>query len=146
MKKILFLFLVAGLLYACKKDKIGSKPFLSFKSYSADSISPTTDQFVVTLNVEDGDGDIEDTLRIAPIIKSHGTDTLFIKKKMPGIESNKGNKIKGEIQITLQNQEIIFGQYAPIPKDSVHFMVFIKDNAGNISDTVYTPKIAYRSR
>jgi hypothetical protein len=145
MKKILFLSLVAGLFfYACKKDNIGSRPIISFKSYSVDSVTPAVNDMVVFLNVQDGDGDIEDTLMIAPIIDSHGTDTAWLTKKMPSIGANKGNSVKAEIQIALKNEEIKFGNYAPIRHDSIHFEVYIQDNAGHISDTVYTPKIPYR--
>jgi hypothetical protein len=144
MKKILFLSLLVGLFYACKKDKIGTKPILTFKGYSLDSVTLKTDKMTVFMNVEDGDGDIEDTLTIAPIIDSHGPDTAFIRKKMPPIGANRGNKVKAEVQILLDNAEIRFGNYPSIPNDSIHFEVFIRDNAGNISDTIFTPKIAYR--
>ncbi|MBS0031542.1 hypothetical protein ACTJJ0_31160 [Chitinophaga sp. 22321] len=144
MKKILFLSLLVGLFYACKKDKIGTKPILSFKSYSLDSVTVNTDQMVVTINVEDGDGDIEDTLSIAPIIDSHAPDTAFLYKKMPSIGANRGNRVKAEVQILLENSDIKFGNYPPIPKDSIHFEIYIRDNAGNVSDTIFTPKIPYK--
>jgi hypothetical protein len=145
MKKFLFLFLVAGLFFACKKDKIGTRPLLTFKGYSLDSVTFKTDKMTVLMNVKDGDGDIEDTLSIAPIIDSHGADTTaYLRKKMPSIGGNRGSQINAEIQILLDNTEIRFGNYPSIPNDSIHFKVFIRDLAGNISDTIYTPKIAYR--
>lgn len=70
MKKILFLVPLAILFYACKKDGVGSKPVVSFISYSTDSIGKNTDMLMITLNVKDGDGDIENLVNLAPIRNS----------------------------------------------------------------------------
>jgi hypothetical protein len=140
MKKILFLFLLAGLFYACKKDKIGTKPTLSFKGYSLDSVVASTQVMFATLDVRDGDGDIEDTLQIAPIYDSKLQDTFYIVRRMPEIGANRGNSVKAEVAIRLD--PIDFRTYQSL-NDSIHFLVFIRDNAGNISDTLATPKIPY---
>ncbi len=140
MKKILFLFLLAGLFYACKKDKIGTKPILSFKGYSVDSVSVNIQDMFVTLNVQDGDGDIEDTLQIAPIYDTKIQDTFYIVRRMPEIGANRGNSVKAEVAILLETQD--FRTYQSL-NDSIHFLVFIRDNAGNYSDTIATPKIPY---
>ncbi|SEW36162.1 hypothetical protein [Chitinophaga arvensicola] len=143
MKKILFLFLLAGLFYACKKDSIGTKPILSFKSYSIDSVISSTQQMVLTMNVEDGDGDIEDSIWIGPVFKSNGpnADTFYSVKKMGDIGANKGNKVKAEVQILLRSIEFKLVQNTGV--DSIHFVVFVRDNAGHFSDTISTPKIPY---
>ncbi|HWV66160.1 hypothetical protein [Chitinophaga sp.] len=140
MKKILFLFLLAGLFYACKKDKIGTKPILSFKGYSVDSVSVGIQDMFVTLNVQDGDGDIEDTLQIAPIYDTKIQDTFYIVRRMPEIGANRGNSVKAEVAILLETQD--FRTYQSL-NDSIHFLIFIRDNAGNFSDTIATPKIPY---
>lgn len=140
MKKMLFLFLLAGLFYACKKDKIGTKPILSFKGYSVDSVSVGIQDMFVTLNVQDGDGDIEDTLQIAPIYDTKIQDTFYIVRRMPEIGANRGNSVKAEVAILLETQD--FRTYQSL-NDSIHFLVFIRDNAGNFSDTIATPKIPY---
>ncbi|HEY8958762.1 hypothetical protein [Chitinophaga sp.] len=143
MKKILFLFLLAGVFYACKKDKIGTKPILSFKGYSLDSVVASTQQVGISLNVEDGDGDIEDSLWIAPLFDSRGPaqDTLFDKKKMPGIGANRGNSVKAEVVISLISTEFKLEQRTV--DDSIHWVIFVRDNSGNISDTIATPKLPY---
>jgi hypothetical protein len=144
MKKILLLVLVAGLLYACKKDdKIGTKPVISFKGYSVDSIFAELESMDVIISVQDGDGDIEDTLMIAPLFDSNGPDqdTFYSIKKMPEIGANKGNSVKADVYIHLQSDEIKLTQGHP--DDSLHFVIFIRDNAGHISDTIATPKLPY---
>ncbi|CAL1519717.1 hypothetical protein [Chitinophaga sp. MM2321] len=144
MKKILFLFLLVGLVYACKKDKgVGTKPILTFKSYSIDSVTATTEQMTVTLNVRDGDGDIEDTLAMAVFYDSMGTaDSLYGIKKMPGIGINKGKSINADVILPLIGSDFLLGT-GDRPNDSMHFAIYIIDNAGNSSDTISTPKIPY---
>lgn len=143
MKKILFLFLLAGLFYACKKDNIGTKPILSFRGYSIDSVVSSTQQMIVTMNVEDGDGDIEDSLWIAPLFDSKGLhqDTFYSIKQMPQIGANKGNKVNAQVDILLKSIEFKLVQNTGM--DSIHFLVFIKDNAGHFSDTIATSKMSY---
>lgn len=143
MKKILFLFLLAGVFYACKKDNIGTKPILSFKGYSIDSVVSSTQQMIVTMNVQDGDGDIEDSLWIAPLFDSKGPhqDTFYSIKQMPQIGANKGNKVNAEVNILLKSIEFKLVQNTGL--DSIHFLVFIKDNAGHFSDTIATSKMSY---
>lgn len=143
MKKILFLFLLAGVFYACKKDNIGTKPILSFKGYSIDSVVSSTQQMIVTMNVQDGDGDIEDSLWIAPLFDSKGLhqDTFYSIKQMPQIGANRGSKVNAEVNILLKSIEFKLVQNTGL--DSIHFVVFIKDNAGHFSDTIATSKMSY---
>ncbi|NLR57312.1 hypothetical protein HGH93_04335 [Chitinophaga polysaccharea] len=146
MKKILFLFLVAGLLYACKKDKIGSKPILTFKGYTVDSVTSNLDKMTVIMNVRDGDGDIEDTLWIATRYRNSGTsDTLYSVKQMGSIGANKGNSVNADVYINLLPTEFKIS-HPFVADDSIHFVVFIKDNAGNFSDTVGTRGIPYNAQ
>ncbi|NLR63376.1 hypothetical protein HGH92_03570 [Chitinophaga varians] len=146
MKKFLYLLLAAGLLYACKKDKIGSKPLLYFKSYQPDSITPDTKQFILTMRVEDGDGDIEDSIAVGMLKDSEQAitkDTIWTFFKMPKIGQNRGNSVKADVIMPFG--EIDFAAaYNPAPGDSAHYVVFLRDNSGNISDTVATPKFPFR--
>nr|WP_295873828.1 hypothetical protein [uncultured Chitinophaga sp.] len=146
MKKILYLLLAVGLLYACKKDNVGAKPLLYFKSYQPDSITPETQQFILTMRVEDGDGDIEDSIGVAMLKDSEqavNKDTIWQFYKMPKIGQNRGNSVKADVIMPFG--EIDFAAaYNPAPGDSAHYIVFLRDNSGNISDTVPTPKFPFR--
>ncbi|PSL46576.1 hypothetical protein CLV51_103557 [Chitinophaga niastensis] len=145
MKKILFLSLVAGLLYACKKDNIGTKPILTFSRYSQPSLDSGTQQFDVVFNVRDGDGDIENVIAW----KIHYIQTpptppadTFTYSTMPNIGQNKGNSVKAEVSINMQT--ISFNLWNPdkgAKPDSLWYTAFILDNAGHSSDTIVTPKI-----
>lgn len=146
MKKFLYLLLAVGVFYACKKDKTGTKPLVFFKSYQPDSVTPTTDLFTLTMRVEDGDGDIEDSIYYAILKDSEmqpGKDTIWDKEKMPGIGQNRGNSVKADVSIPFGSIKFAAG-YVWAPNDSAHYLVVIRDNAGNTSDTVVTPKFSFR--
>ncbi|MFY0254519.1 hypothetical protein ACDQ55_11245 [Chitinophaga sp. 30R24] len=144
MKKILFLFLVAGLFYACKKESIGAKPFISFKQYSTDSVAPETEAMEIVLNIKDGNGDIEDSIWVASFFERGDYDSTYYPKKMPSIGANKGSKVTGEVSVLLSGTDLKFHQSGV--NDSIHFKIFVRDNAGNYSDTIVTPKIPYQSQ
>ncbi|SFW63526.1 hypothetical protein [Chitinophaga sancti] len=141
MKKIAFLSLFSLLaIGACKKDSIGTKPVITFKSYSSSPVSADAGMDI-TFNVTDGDGDIENTFNFAAIYDVKPLDTPFTSRPMPKLDAHKGTKLTAEVVLHLINTD--FPQIAdnPIKKDSVHYLVFIQDDAGNYSDTIVTPKL-----
>ncbi|MBC9930081.1 hypothetical protein [Chitinophaga qingshengii] len=146
MKKFLYLLLAVGVCYACKKDKTGTKPLVYFKSYQPDSITPTTELFTLTMRVEDGDGDIEDSIYYAILKDSEiqlSKDTIWDGAKMPNIGQNRGNSVKADVSIPFESIKFAAG-YNWAPNDSAHYLIVIRDNAGNKSDTVATPKFSFR--
>ncbi|HJT73571.1 MAG TPA: hypothetical protein VJ720_06120 [Chitinophaga sp.] len=142
MKKILFLSLIAlTAVTACKKDSIGTKPQISFVSYSTSRVI-ASDGMDITFEVRDGDGDIENALNFVAIYDVDPTmDTVFEPRPMPDLGAHAGGNLKAEVVLHLVGTD--FPQIAPNPitKDSVHYLVFVQDNAGNSSDTIVTPKI-----
>lgn len=142
MKKtlVLSLFALAAICGGCGKDSIGTKPMLTFLSYSS---SPVISSFGmdVRFQVKDGDGDIENTFNFAPIYDTKPLDTAFESRDMPGVEAHKGTNLTAEVILHLMGTDFPQTGDVPIPKDSLHYLVFITDNAGNISDTLVTPKI-----
>mgnify|MGYP000208609480 CR=1 FL=1 len=141
MKKIAFLSLFSLLaIGACKKDSMGTKPVIAFKSYSSSPVLANTGMDI-TFDVSDGDGDIENTFNFAAIYDVKPLDTAFESRPMPSLDAHKGSKLTAEVILHLISTD--FPQIAdnPIEKDSVHYLVFIKDDAGNNSDTIATPKV-----
>lgn len=136
MKKFLYLLLAAGLLYACKKDKIGSKPLLYFKSYQPDSITPDTKQFILTMRVEDGDGDIEDSIAVGMLKDSEQAitkDTIWTFFKMPKIGQNRGNSVKADVIMPFGEIDLQLPT-TPLPV-TVHTMSFFCGTIPVISAT-----------
>jgi hypothetical protein len=142
MKKtlILSLFTLAAICGGCGKDSIGTKPMVSFLSYSS---SPVIASFGMDVNfqVKDGDGDIENSFNFAAIYDTSPLDTAFESRPMPGVEAHKGTDLTAEVILHLSGIDFPQNGTNPVPKDSVHYLVFITDNAGNISDTITTPKL-----
>ncbi|MBW8683676.1 hypothetical protein [Chitinophaga rhizophila] len=144
MKKtlVLSLFALATILGSCGKDTIGTKPIITFLSYSSSPIDASfgTD---VNFQVKDGDGDIETSFNFATIYDSQPAlvDTPYESRPMPKLEAHKGTNLNAEVILHLTATDFPQQGDFPIPKDSVHFLVFITDNAGNISDTIVTPKV-----
>ncbi|SDG08883.1 hypothetical protein [Chitinophaga filiformis] len=141
MKKILVLSLFALAVISgsgCGKDSIGTKPMISFLSYSSDPVI-SSNGMDVHFQVKDGDGDVENSFNFVAIYDIQvDTDTVFTSRKMPNLDAHNGTNLTAEV---ILHQESIDFPNTGIPKDSVHYLVFITDNAGNISDTIATPKI-----
>lgn len=142
MKKIAFLSLFSLLaLAACKKDSLGTKPVITFKSYSSSMIYPENG-LAIMFNVTDGDGDIQNTLTWAKIEDSNTTpDTIWDVRQMPDLEGRNSGKVTAEVGLYLAAIDLGSQQTSAPETDSVHFLAFIIDEAGNSSDTLVTPKI-----
>lgn len=142
MKKILVLSLFALAVISgsgCGKDSIGTKPMISFLSYSSSPVIPANG-LDVHFQVKDGDGDVESTFSfVAMYDLQPSTDTVFEHRDMPGLDAHNGTNLNAEVILHLQ--PIDFPGAGTTPKDSLHFLVYVTDNAGNISDTIATPKV-----
>lgn len=140
MKKILVLSLFALAVISgsgCGKDSIGTKPMISFLSYSSSPVIPSNG-LNVHFQVKDGDGDIENTFHFATIYDIQTEpDTTFAERAMPDLEAHNGTNLTAEVILNLEPIDFTTN----VPKDSLHYLVFITDNAGNISDTIVTPKV-----
>ncbi len=147
MKKSLLIAADLGVMIACKKDGSGTKPVISFNSYSSDyllfsdSATNTSQQpITVSLNISDGDGDIEDTIAILSHTNANGPAADYVYAQMPDIGANKGHSVSGQVSIRLEATDIV--DINPTAKpDSIWFTAFVKDNAHHSSDTIATPKI-----
>jgi hypothetical protein len=145
MKKLLLLFLLFGSLYACKKDKIGTKPEISFLRYGTPAVDSTSERLDVVVRVKDGDGDIENSINW----KIHYLQTPptppaddFTPWQMPGIGANKGNSVNAEVTMLMISSDFrLWNEDKGAAPDSLWYTVFILDNAGNSSDTIETPKL-----
>jgi hypothetical protein len=147
MKKLLLLlFLSSGVLLACKKDKTGTKPEISFLRYSLPDVDSATERLDVVLRVKDGDGDIENSINwrlhyILPTVPPIADN--FTEFKMPDIGANRGNSVNAEVTMRLRSNDFhLWLEDKGVNPDSLWFDVFVLDNAGNSSDTILTPKIS----
>ncbi|KAA2243681.1 hypothetical protein F0L74_14475 [Chitinophaga agrisoli] len=143
MKKLLSLSAVACLLMvACSKDSIGTKPVLTFKSYSQPVVDLTNSEsgLQAFFQIQDGDGDIENGFWVQTFFDSVTDSLNFERKQMPNIDAHVGGKVDAEVILTLDN--ISLSPPNNTVPDSIHFRIYVEDNAGNKSDTITTPKVA----
>ncbi|RAJ05120.1 hypothetical protein LX64_02274 [Chitinophaga skermanii] len=143
MKKLFLLLAVVIVAYACSKDSSGDgKPSIAFRSYNMSEIPNPAPPIVVYLNLKDSDGDIEDRLFVRLNYFSDGGDTItynFEPFNLPKLGSYRGSNINATIEF--RPNDTYLNPKENMPLDSVWFSMYVQDNAGNISDTIATPRI-----
>jgi hypothetical protein len=162
-KALIFSFVFIAVLQSCYKEpNYELKPNISFNSISKDIrldqfSGAKIDSIIVTLNFTDGDGDLGyNTEEIGKDVKR--TDYNYVVKtfrKNKGVftsfepqESLSGffprlsfDKKPGPIEGKLSYRIKIETAFWPFKKDTVKFEVYIKDRAGNRSNTAESKPI-----
>ena len=143
---LIILFVVA---VACNKDKFQTKPTISIKSMTGDYI-PLNASLRITLECTDKEGDVQDSViviknrlnkRVVPTLR----DTL--RFKFPVFPSKPRTEIVLTFDyqnhlISAQNPPFIPGSNPPQREvDTLVFKIAVKDNAGNVSDTIISPQV-----
>lgn len=133
---------VLVILVACSKGGVTTKPQLKLKSISTDFV-PLNGSLQFVFEFSDKEGDLSQPLGIQKISSSGCPDPSYtdtLKFQFPDIPGTKNTD--GELEVNLSNVDLLplrcHGQ------DSVEQAVFkfwIKDDAGNVSDTVTTNPI-----
>jgi hypothetical protein len=151
MKKTIFYFFLVALIISCSKDKFETVPQLRVVSTNTD-IVPVNGVLRVTLEFTDKEGDVSDSIFV---IRQR------LNKKLPVTRPPVPYKIppypvttKGEIQVDLEYQNgLVFGINAiNIPgsnpqqfeRDTMNLKFYVKDAAGNKSDTAFVSVIVIR--
>ena len=138
--------LAAGsfLMVACSKDNYTTKPQLKFKSISGYNLKQG-DLLKFELEVTDSEGDIQNEIAILRTIKHN--PTLSDTSRYPissDIPSSKDLKAAINICFVLnrvgEQCPIFTGPKTAIRSDTTTFKFWIKDKAGNVSDTISVDK------
>ena len=141
--KILYTLLVLFFFAACTKDKFTTKPQLKFVKFNKDIIRPG-ELLQITLQVTDKEGDIQDSIFVEKVEPKCPGSNFKTKYKMPTFTNIKD--LNGEIQICYGyginlGCPIMPGPFCPNRNDTAVFRFYIRDVAGNISDTLTTPSV-----
>ncbi|MEP7278699.1 MAG: hypothetical protein ABI813_08660 [Bacteroidota bacterium] len=148
MKKLVTAGLVLIVFAACNKDKYQTKPQISIKTIT-NKIIPENGSTTIVLSYTDKEGDISDSLFLKKIrLNQTVVPTIrdSIKYKIPDFPDYS----KGEINIVLDYQTILSAiSPPPIPgsvpsqaqPDTLIIKFWIRDKAGNVSDTVSTGQV-----
>lgn len=130
-------------LAACKKDKYTTKPQLTFKNVNTTRLDHNQ-TITFTFQVTDKEGDIQDSLWVQKVEPKCGGSNFTAKYKMPNFTATKS--FNGEVSVCFA-----YGNNLGCPtlsgpscarNDTATFRFWIKDKAGNRSDTASSPLIA----
>ncbi|MFY7651914.1 MAG: hypothetical protein ACOVQE_04400 [Chitinophagaceae bacterium] len=143
MRKISLLLVIAVVLsVSCNKDAYTSKPQLKFKEISATNIVLNS-IFNISVEFTDKEGDIQDTLYIQKISKScpginSEFKTAFQVPSFTPVRNLKGNfEIQCVYNAAVPGYLLLKG--CSNRDDSTYLRFWLKDKAGNISDTINSP-------
>lgn len=149
MRALLFVFFSMLIIASCSKDKFSDKPMLKLTSVSSQHI-PVGSAIQITMEYTDAQGDLAGVpLFVQKLSSSYpcddgSKDPTFLDSLsyiIPGDVPATSNQ-KGEIVVTWE-----YFQLQPIACDGVDtvesatFKFWLRDQAGNMSDTVSTPII-----
>lgn len=140
----LVMLVVAG----CKKEGITTKPKLIFKSVTSNHVAHNQN-IAFTFDFSDKEGDYNDSIWVIKVSSSWCENPSFAdsaKWKMPDL-SGQGNK-NGELEIRMFYVTDLAAQTCDFTDtlETAIFKFLIKDLAGNISDTAFSPPITIEKR
>ena len=141
MKRLTYI-LITLLLFACKKDDaLSVVPTIEFQSISPSIAQEYIDDIIITISYADEDGDLGEN----PIYND--IDNLFVEDSRNGIVYHyripqlapNGNEIaiEGNFNITINGSGITNSSIS----QQVNYAVYVKDRAGNKSNTITTSNI-----
>lgn len=142
MKRIFAYAILIASFAACSKDKVESKPRLSFKSFNS-KIIPVGSVARINLNFTDQEGDLDSIY----VIRQRVNQRSFPNYQLIDLGIPKfGNQNQGELQIALDYAtQLTFNlnairipgtnpsKYEP---DTLHLRFYVKDKAKQTSDTI----------
>ena len=141
--KYLAATIIVCVLAACSKDKYTTKPQLGLTSLNGDVFPRGTD-LNFKFNVTDKEGDIQDTMWVQKISFScSDVGSYLFPYKVPDFTGTKNLKVELDINYSYGS---LSSSYVPIfgceqRDDSCYFKFWLKDKAGNVSDTVTSATI-----
>jgi len=152
--KLLFLFLFAGILAGCKKDKYQTKPQLKIKDLKVSAITTlngTGSAVEIDFEVTDKEGDVEDSIFIQKVDAAKnpcpGNSILSnLDYRIPNYPNTPNQKVLFRVRfstLNIQGYALLGGAACPPRKDTSYFRFVVKDKGGNKSDTLKTDVIAF---
>jgi hypothetical protein len=159
--KHLMLLAWAVMMVACvKPPNYPDSPTLEFRNFSKTELRQGAfgeDSVVLTLFFTDGDGDFgsaSNSIERNIFMRDNRTGQTFREYKAPFVpEEGAGNGISGTIDIVILTTCCVFDlatgippceKPAAFPTNTLTLDIFIKDRAGNQSNTITTPPLTLR--
>jgi hypothetical protein len=139
MKNIIYLPVVV-LLFSCKKEEeVSVIPVIDFESISPSIAQEYTDDIIITISYADADGDLgENNPDIDNLFVEDNRNNIVYHFRIPELApSGSAIAIEGNFNITINGTGITDGTAS----QKVDYTIYVKDRAGNKSNTITTSKI-----
>lgn len=128
------------------------EPVIEFVSMNDNQMvqnSFNTDSIQVTFSFTDGDGDLGDQDSLNIFIRDNRDQFITSKYRLPELPPEGAQRgVRGEITLTIYTTCCIFPDGTPpceaslqYPTDTLRYDIYIRDRAGNISNTISTNPI-----
>jgi hypothetical protein len=139
MRSFLSFIISAALLTACSKDTPKSRPQLTLKSVSATTV-PANGDLQIILRLADREGDFKESIFVEKMT-TRCTNSNFLDSQLYTIPTDmpRTSFFSGDVVLSFTYPFEL--QPRCNRPDTATFRFWIKDAAGNVSDTVKTPKI-----
>jgi len=155
LERYLVFFTLTVFLLGCNTENQGDEiPVISNVLISKSTMRQgdlNQDSLWVQFTFEDGDGDLgfgSQDSRHEIFIQDSRTNALYNSYKIPDLPPSNGAQQKGQINLLVFTTCCLFPNPIPpcsapvqFPTDSLFFIVYIKDRAGHLSDTLQSPLI-----
>ena len=139
MKNLIYI-LVVILLFSCKKEEeISTTPIIEFESISPTTAQEYTDDIIITISYADADGDLgENNPDIDNLFVEDNRNNIVYHFRIPELTpSGSDIAIQGNFNIMINGT----GVTNDSPAQQVDYTIYVKDRAGNKSNTITTSKI-----
>lgn len=147
--KLLYLFVSLFLVTACKKDNFETKPRLELSEFRVFQVSTPAGSgtlIEIEFNAFDKEGDVKDSIFIdkldaasIPCVANSLTGLKYRIPEFPGNRQRSLFRIQFSVNVQLDGYVLLNGPQCPGRADTSVFRFWVKDLAGNISDTLVTP-------
>ena len=139
MKNIIYLCVIV-LLFSCEKEQeISDTPIIEFKSISPATVQEYSDNIVITISYSDEDGDLgENNPDIHNLFVEDNRNGIVYQFRIPHLApDNNSIAIEGDFNITINGSGITDESSS----QQVNYSIYVKDRAGNNSNTISTSNI-----
>ena len=139
MKNLIYI-LVVVLLFSCQKDEvISDTPIIDFISISPTTAQEYTNDIIITISYSDANGDLgENNPDIHNLFVKDNRNEIEYKFRIPELTPNgSAIAIEGNFNITINGTGITDGTAS----QKVNYAIYVKDRAGNKSNTITTSSI-----
>ena len=139
MRRLAYILIVL-LLFACKKDEtLSVVPAIEFQSISPSIAQEYIDNIIITISYTDEDGDLgENSPDINNLFVEDSRNGIVYHYRIPQLAPTENEiAIEGNFNITINGSGITNSSNS----QQVNYAIYVKDRAGNKSNTITTSNI-----